>query len=62
LGDRRPDLYAVGAPVVKADDTVLSINCGGMLSEVMAAQLENDIGLRFAGASRQISMEIPSGA
>ena len=62
LGDRQPDVYAVGAPVVTADGAVLALNSGGMPSEVTAAQLENEIGPRLARAARQISMEAPSGA
>jgi DNA-binding IclR family transcriptional regulator len=62
LGDRQPDVYAVGAPVVTAEGAVLAFNCGGMPSEVTAAQLENEIGPRLARAARQISMEAPSRA
>jgi DNA-binding IclR family transcriptional regulator len=62
LGDRQPDVYAVGAPVVTADGVVLAFNCGGMPSEVTAAQLENEIGPRLARAARQISTEAPGGA
>jgi DNA-binding IclR family transcriptional regulator len=62
LGDRRPDVYAAGAPVVTHDGTVLAINCGGMPSEVTAEQLENEIGPRLAHAAQQISVEIPNGA
>jgi DNA-binding IclR family transcriptional regulator len=62
LGDRQPDVYAVGAPVVTADGAVLAFNCGGMPSEVTAAQLENEIGPRLARAARQVSMEAPGGA
>ena len=62
LGDRQPDVYTVGAPVVTADGAVLAFNCGGMPSEVTAAQLENEIGPRLARAARQISMEASGGA
>jgi DNA-binding IclR family transcriptional regulator len=62
LGDRRPDVYAAGAPVVTHDGTVLAINCGGMPSEVTAAQLENEIGPRLARAAKQISVELPGSA
>ena len=62
LGDRQADVYAVGAPVVTAEGAVLAFNCGGMPSEVTAAQLEHDIGPRLARAARQISMEAPSRA
>jgi DNA-binding IclR family transcriptional regulator len=55
LGDRQPDVFAVGAPVVTAEGAVLAFNCGGMPSEVTAARLENEIGPRLARAARQIS-------
>jgi len=57
LGDRLPDVFAVGAPVVTADGAVLAVNCGGMPSEVSADRLENDIGPRLAFAASQISSE-----
>jgi DNA-binding IclR family transcriptional regulator len=59
LGDRRPDVYAVGAPVLTAEGTVLALTCGGLPSEVSAEQLENDIGPRLALAARQLSTETP---
>jgi DNA-binding IclR family transcriptional regulator len=62
LGDRRPDVFAVGAPVLTPDGTVLAINCGGMPSEVSADHLENEIGPRLAFAAAQISMELPPSA
>lgn len=57
LGDRLPDVFAVGAPVVTAEGAVLAVNCGGLPSEVTADRLQNDIGPRLALAARQISME-----
>lgn len=57
LGDRRPDVFAVGAPVLTPDGSVLAINCGGMPSEVSAERLENEIGPRLAHAATRISME-----
>jgi DNA-binding IclR family transcriptional regulator len=57
LGDRRPDVFAVGAPLVTPEGNVLAVNCGGMPSEVSAERLENEIGPRLARAARQISAE-----
>ena len=62
LGDRQAEVYAVGAPVVTAEGAILAFNCGGMPSEVTAAQLENEIGPRLARAARQISREAPTRA
>jgi DNA-binding IclR family transcriptional regulator len=60
LADNAPDVYAVGAPVVTVDGAVLAFNCGGMPSEVTAAQLTNEIGPRLARAARQISVVAPT--
>lgn len=57
LGDRLPDVFAVGAPVVTAEGTVLAVNCGGLPSEVTADRLQNDIGPRLAFAAKQLSVE-----
>ncbi|GIQ76936.1 IclR family transcriptional regulator [Bradyrhizobium sp. RD5-C2] len=57
LGDRRPDVFAVGAPLVTPEGIVLAINCGGMPSEVSAERLEHEIGPRIAQAAAQISAE-----
>lgn len=58
LGERQPDVYAVGAPVFVAEGAPLALNCGGMPSEVSADQLERDIGPRLAAAAREVSMEM----
>jgi DNA-binding IclR family transcriptional regulator len=55
LGDRRPDVYAVGAPVLTDGGTVMAINCGGMPSEVTADVMEKEIGPRLALAASQLS-------
>jgi DNA-binding IclR family transcriptional regulator len=57
LGDRRPDVFAVGAPVFTCDGVVMAINCGGLPSEVSAEYLENELGPRLAHAASQISVE-----
>jgi DNA-binding IclR family transcriptional regulator len=59
LGDRRPDVYAVGAPVLTADGPVLALTSGGLPAEVSAERLENDVGPRLAIAARQLSREDP---
>ncbi|HUF19456.1 MAG TPA: IclR family transcriptional regulator [Burkholderiales bacterium] len=59
LGDRLPDVYAAGAPIVTHDGAVLAINCGGMPSEASAERLENEIGPRLARAAKQLSVENP---
>jgi DNA-binding IclR family transcriptional regulator len=56
-GDRRPDVFAVGAPVFTSDGTVMAINCGGLPSEVSAEYLEHELGPRLAHAASQISVE-----
>lgn len=60
LGDRRPDVFAVGAPVFTPDGIVLALNCGGMPSEVSAGRLENEIGPRLAYAASQIATGGPA--
>ena len=57
LGDRRPDVFAVGAPIFTSDGTVMAINCGGMPSEVTEDYLENELGPRLALAASQLSVE-----
>jgi DNA-binding IclR family transcriptional regulator len=57
LGDRRPDVFAVGAPVTTSDGTVMAINCGGLPSEATADYLHNELGPRLALAASQISVE-----
>jgi DNA-binding IclR family transcriptional regulator len=56
LGDRLPDVFAVGAPVIASDGTVLAINCGGLPSEASADYLKNDLGPRLALAASQLSV------
>jgi len=55
LGDRRPDVFAVGAPVITPEGIVLILNCGGMPSEVTAEFLESEVGPRLAQAASQLS-------
>ncbi len=62
LGDRRPDVFAVGAPLVTPEGTVLAISCGGTPTEVSADRLEHEIGPRLALAASQISTEPPPDA
>jgi DNA-binding IclR family transcriptional regulator len=57
LGDRRPDVFAIGAPVFTSDGIVMAINCGGLPSEVSADYLEKELGPRLAHAASQISVE-----
>lgn len=57
LGDRRPDVFAVGAPLVTPEGLVLALNCGGMPSEVTAERLEHEIGPRLALAASQLSAQ-----
>jgi len=57
LGDRRADVYAVGAPVLTPDGPVLALTSGGLPSEVSAERLETDIGPRLATAARRLSTE-----
>lgn len=59
LGDRRPDVFAAGAPVQTADGPVLALTCGGLPAEVSAERLETDIGPRLAIAARHLSTETP---
>lgn len=55
FGGWRPDVYAVAAPVMSQDTTVLVMNCGGPPFEVSADRLENEIGPRLAYGISQIA-------
>jgi len=56
FGDWRPDVNAIGAPVVSLDgERVFGIICGGPSFNVSAAYLEDQIGPRLVKIARDLS-------
>ncbi len=55
LGDWRPDVNAVGVPLVAYDQNTYGLICGGPAFRVSAEMLENECGPRLAELAKKIT-------
>lgn len=54
LGDWRENVNSIAVPLIQADGSVLSINCGGPSWQLNAEKLEKDVGPRLVEISRRL--------
>jgi len=54
LGDWRENVNSIAVPLIQADGSVLSINCGGPSWQLSAKKLEKDVGPRLVEISRRL--------
>jgi DNA-binding IclR family transcriptional regulator len=54
LGDWRENVNSIAVPLIQADNSVLSINCGGPSWQLSAEKLEKDVGPRLVEISRRL--------
>lgn len=54
LGDWRENVNSIAVPLIQADSSVLSINCGGPSWQLSAEKLEKEIGPRLVEISRRL--------
>ena len=54
LGDWRENVNSIAVPLVQADSSVLSINCGGPSWQLSAEKLEKDVGPRLVEICRRL--------
>jgi len=54
LGDWRENVNSIAVPLIQADGSVLSINCGGPSWQLSAEKLEKDVGPRLVEISRRL--------